>query len=115
LSQLFIHPYLDEDVSILVATLLRARGFQATTTVEASNLAATDDDQLAYAANGEMALLTHNRADFERLASRYIQEGKSHFGIIIAVRRSPQEILRRLLEILNDVTADEFRDQVRYI
>jgi hypothetical protein len=38
-----------------------------------------------------------------------------HYGIIFAVRRPPQEIARRLLVILNQVTADEMENQVRYI
>jgi hypothetical protein len=35
--------------------------------------------------------------------------------IIIAVRRSPYEIVRRLLAILNHVPADEMKNQLRYI
>jgi hypothetical protein len=38
-----------------------------------------------------------------------------HYGVIIAVRRSPQEIAQRLLKILNQVTSDEMQNQVRYI
>ena len=51
--------------------------------------------------------MTHNRADFEALARKYFAEEKPHDGIIVAVRRSPQDIARRLLVILNHVTADE--------
>jgi hypothetical protein len=35
--------------------------------------------------------------------------------VIFAVRRVPQEIMRRLLIILNDMTADEMKNQVKYI
>lgn len=38
-----------------------------------------------------------------------------HGGIILAVRRPPQEIVRRLLVIINHVTADEMKNQIRYI
>jgi hypothetical protein len=38
-----------------------------------------------------------------------------HYGVIFAVRRSPQEIAQRLLVILNQVRADEMQNQVRYI
>ncbi|HKI05090.1 MAG TPA: DUF5615 family PIN-like protein [Thermoanaerobaculia bacterium] len=115
MSSLFIELYLDEDVDVLVADLLRARGFVAVTTLEAGRLRATDADQLAFAADQRNAFLTHNRADFEALARGYFAEGRSHNGIIIAVRRPPHEIVRRLLAILNQVTADEMRDQTRYI
>ena len=115
MSRLFIRLYLDEDVDVLVATLLRARGFDAVTTLEAGNLRRHDDEQLAFAAAQGIALLTHNRVDFENLAREWLAAGKHHAGILIAVRRAPHDIARRLLAILNNVTADEMDDQVRYI
>jgi hypothetical protein len=57
----------------------------------------------------------HNRADFEALAREYFAAGQAHAGIIIAIRRSPHELASRLLMILNQVTADEIRNQIRYI
>jgi predicted nuclease of predicted toxin-antitoxin system len=114
-SKLFIELYLDEDVDVLVADLLRARGFAVTTTVEAGQLHNDDDAQLAYAVTHDKAFLTHNRKDFEDRAQAYFAAGQHHPGIIIAVRRSPYDIAQRLLVMLNQVTADEMRDQVRYI
>ena len=46
---LFIEFYLDEDVDVLVADLVRARGFNAITTQEAGNVGTTDRQQLAAA------------------------------------------------------------------
>ena len=115
MSRLFIEVYLDEDVDILIAELLRARGFTATTTVEAGNRGASDADQLAYAAARGQAFLTHNRVDFEALARAYATAGHQHAGIILAARRPPYEVARRLLLLLNQVTADEMLDQVRYL
>jgi len=112
--KLFIELYLDEDVSVLVAELLRARGFTALTTREAGQLQNTDADQLAYAISQRRTFLTHNRADFEALAKDYFATGQTHYGII-AVRHPPHEIVRRLLRVLNQVTADETQDQLRYI
>jgi hypothetical protein len=48
-SRLFIELFLDEDVDVLVARLVRARGFRATTTQEAGQLGKSDAEQLAYA------------------------------------------------------------------
>lgn len=115
MTTLFIELYLDEDVSVLVADLARARGFTAITTREAGQLHANDADQLAYAVSHRRTVLTHNRADFEALAQTYFTTGQTHYGIIIAVRHPPYEIVRRLLLILNQVTADEMQDQLRYI
>jgi predicted nuclease of predicted toxin-antitoxin system len=115
MNQLFIELYLDEDVNVLVADLIKARGFQAITVREAGQLGKSDAEQLAYAVNHQKVLLTHNRVDFERLAQSYFDRSQNHFGIIIAVRNPPQEITRRLLIILDRVTADEMQNQVRYV
>ena len=115
MSEIFISLYLDEDVDVLVAELLRARGFSVQTTLEAGRLGTRDPDQLAYAASQGRAFVTHNRADFEALAKGYLEAGNPHWGIVIAVRHPPYEIVRRLLIILNAVTADEMQNQLRYI
>ena len=115
MSRLFIELYLDEDVHVLVAELIKAKGFQALTTRDAGQLQNSDPQQLTYAINHQKTLVTHNRVDFEQLAQEYFEQDKKHYGVILAVRHSPQEIARRLLIVLNNVTADEMENQVRYI
>lgn len=51
MSGLFIELYLDEDVSVLVAELLKARGFAAMTTRDAAQLGKNDIEQFDYAVN----------------------------------------------------------------
>lgn len=114
-EKLFIELYLDEDVSVLIGELVRARGFVAKTTVEAGNLGKSDDEQLEYAVTREKVLMTHNRIDFEELANEYFDNDKTHYGIIIAVRRLPNQIVQRLLPILNERTTDEMKNQIVYI
>ena len=65
--KLFATLYTDEDVSVLVANLLRSRGFNVTTSLEQGMLGKSDQDQLIYTAKVDRCLLTHNRVDFERL------------------------------------------------
>ncbi|MDJ1172737.1 DUF5615 family PIN-like protein [Roseofilum capinflatum] len=115
MSSVFIRLYLDEDVNILVSDLLKARGFDALTVRDAGQLQASDKEQLAYAVSQKRALVTHNRGDFEELIQMYFDTEQRHCGVILAVRRPPQEIAQRLLAILNHVTADEMENQVRYI
>ncbi|MBO9999974.1 MAG: DUF5615 family PIN-like protein [Cyanobacteria bacterium SID2] len=115
MTDIFIHVYLDEDVDVLVTTLLRSRGFEATTAHQAGQLGKTDSEQLEYAVSQRAAILTHNRIDFEDLARGYFDRGKPHYGIIIAVRNPYQEIVQRLLTILNSTTADEMENQIFYI
>lgn len=47
MSNLFICLYLDEDVNVLVADLLKARGFDAITARDVRKLQATDAEQFA--------------------------------------------------------------------
>lgn len=115
MSALFGQVYLDEDVSTLIALLLRSRGFVATTTLEAGLLGNSDAEQLEHAASHHMILVTHNREDFQRLAAEYLAAGRRHSGIVIAVRRPPYHIASRLLHLLDRLTADEFENQLLYI
>jgi predicted nuclease of predicted toxin-antitoxin system len=114
-NRLFIELYLDEDVHVIIADLLRGRGFAATTARDEGQLAKTDEEQLAYAVSQQKTFLTHNRHDFEALAREYASAGKTHYGIILAARYPPYEVVRRLMRFLNHVTADEMQNQVRYI
>lgn len=115
MSRLFIERYLDEEVDVLIAQLIRARGFVVVTTQEAGQLRNNDAEQLTYAVSQHNTLLTHNRVDCEALARTYFVAGQPHDGIVVAVRRPPREIARRLLRILHAVTAAEMQNQVRYI
>lgn len=115
MSRLFIELYLDEDVNPLVAGLVRVRGFAVQTTQEAGRRRTGDAAQLAYAVSQQRAVLTHNRDHFAALAQEYFATGRKHYGIIIAVRRPPHQIVERLMTILNQTSADEMEDQVIYI
>ncbi|MGK7925888.1 MAG: DUF5615 family PIN-like protein [Spirulina sp.] len=115
MNEIFIKLYLDEDVHILIADLIRARGFDVITARDAGLLEKTDEEQLAYAVSQDRAIVTHNRVDFEILAQSYFDSGKTHSGIILAFRNTPQEITRKLLIILNNVMAEEMCDRIRYL
>jgi len=113
--RLFCTLYLDEDVSVLLRTLLEARGFDVTTARDQGMLGKSDEEQLAYSASAERCLLTHNRVDFERLHTLYIETDKSHKGIIIAARRNPYRLAKRVAVLLDSLTADEVDGQLLYI
>jgi hypothetical protein len=115
MSGLFIRLYLDEDVDVLVAEMVRAHGFDALTTREAGHLGESDAAQLAFATAEGRVFLTHNRVHFERLVEELFRAGRDHAGVFFAARRLPGEIVHRLLVILNALTADEMKNQVRYL
>ena len=115
MNGLFARLYLDEDVSVVLAELLKARGFHAVTTRELGHLRARDAEQLGYAASWGMALLTHNRADFEALHRDYLATSKEHWGILVATRRRPPLLLQRLLPLLDRLSAEEMRGQLLFV
>ncbi len=70
MSSLFIHLYLDEDVNVLIAELLKARDFDAITARDAVQLKATDAEQFAYAVSQARTLVTHNIGNRPRILTK---------------------------------------------
>lgn len=111
----FARLYLDEDVDVLVADLVRAQGFSVTTVRRENRLGDDDEEHLAFAAAQNRVVVTHNRADFEALAVRYFNEGRTHAGIVCAFRRSPHEVAARLIRLVNEYAANELKNQLVYL
>ncbi|MGQ0811480.1 MAG: DUF5615 family PIN-like protein [Nitrospiraceae bacterium] len=87
--------YLDEDVSVLIAELLRPHGFDVLTTRERTTSASPTLTQLLFARTQQRVILTHNRSDFEALHQSALAEQQAHAGIIIANRRASDADLAR--------------------
>ena len=93
---IFAALYKDEDVSALVATLLRSRGLDVTTVPEQLTLGRTDGEQLELATSMKRCLLTHNRVNFERLHIQYMDDNRQQPGIIIVPQKTPMRLLKGL-------------------
>lgn len=106
--------YTDEDMSALVATLLRSRGLDITTVPEQATLGKTDSEQLEFATSVSRCILTHNRIDFERLHLQYIEENRQHAGIIVVPQKNAYEVARRIGILVSTLVADEIRNQLLY-
>jgi hypothetical protein len=118
ISHLFVALYTDEDVTADLAPALRRRGYVAQSTLEASNTAISDEAQLTYAAEQGMAILTYNAQHFIPLARTWYLAGREHAGMIISEQFSQRqfgELLRRVLRLLNHLTADEIRNRVVFL
>lgn len=115
MSDIFIKVYLDEDINVLIAEIVRSRNFESLTVTEAGRKGKSDSEQLEFATENGYAILTHNRVDYEDLAKEYFAAGKNHYGIIVAARRAPLKTAQRLDVILNNFTADEMKNQIIYI
>jgi predicted nuclease of predicted toxin-antitoxin system len=115
MSRLFVSVYLDEDVDVLLAELVSAKGYVALTTRDAGNRSRPDDEQLMFATSRGMAIVTHNFSDYAALSKEYANTGKRHCGIILTSRRDVFSLARRLLVILDDTTADEMDNSLIHI
>jgi predicted nuclease of predicted toxin-antitoxin system len=112
---LFIALYLDADVYLRLAELLRDEGFDVISAREVNHDSWGDAEQLAYAASTRRAILTHNRDDFILLAREYVEAGREHYGIIVSEQALIGEMQRRLLRLLDQVTAEEMKNTFRYL
>lgn len=106
--------YTDEDMSALVATLLKSRGLDVTTVPEQGTLGKTDIEQLEFAISWDRCLVTHNRIDFERLHLQYVQENKQHSGIIIVPQKNAYELAKRISVLVRALTVNEIKNQLLY-
>jgi hypothetical protein len=86
-----------------------------TTSQELDVLSETDDVQLARAASEERAIVTFNVGDFSRLHKRYLVENKDHWGIIFSTQEPIRVLFHRLLRLLNSVSADQLKNQTRWL
>jgi len=118
MPHLFIAIYTDEDVTTVLAPALRQRGYTAQSAAEAGNLEIPDETQLTYAAEQGMAILTYNAQDFVPIARAWYFAGREHAGIIVSEQFSQRqfgELLRRMLRLLDSLTADEIYNQVVFL
>ena len=92
--------YLDEDVDIKLAEILKSNGHEADTTSESGNQGASDESQLTLATSLGAILITHNRRHFRRLHRNWTQEGKWHSGIVISRQLPLAELERRVIAFL---------------
>jgi predicted nuclease of predicted toxin-antitoxin system len=113
-----IRLYVDEDaMARAVVQGLRARGIDVITVLEAGMSEEDDEEQLRYATVHGRVLYTFNVGDFFRLHSEYLDQGKSHAGIILTYRqRYPiGEQIRRLLRLINTKSAEEMRNTIHFL
>lgn len=111
------HPklYLNEHLSPRLATQLCKHGFDVITSNESNMLSEDDEKQLAFAVSEQRAIVTFNAKDFVILHEKYIKDGKKHWGIILSTEEPIGVLLHRLLRLLNSVSIDGLKNQIRWL
>lgn len=107
--------YLNEHLSPRIARELRKYGFDAISSQETQMLSRDDEEQFAWAASEGRAIVTFNFSDFVVLHERYLAQGKTHSGIVFSTAETVAVLLHRLLRLLNSVSAEELKNQIRWL
>lgn len=106
---------IDEDVRLLLAEILRQRGYDARHVLERDRGGRSDPDQLAFAVTQRRAMLTHNIRDYVLLDRNYQATGKAHHGILVCDQVPFRELLRRTVRCLSRLTAGDVRNRVVWL
>ncbi len=107
--RLFIALYTDEDVHKKLARQLRERKYDVVSAYEVGTNELQDDEQLEYAISQERAILTFNSRDFAVLHKEYKKQERKHFGIIVSEQLTIGETLRRVVNMLDRIDADQMK------
>ena len=113
-----IRLYFDEDSSDHdLLNALRLRGIDVAAASEAGMRAQPDEDQLRWTTAHDRVLYTSNRRDFFRIHSEWVRKGESHAGLILGAQQrfSVGEQMRRLLRLINTLSAEDMRDRVEFL
>ena len=107
---LFVRLYFDRHIMTRLAVDLRERGFDVLTPEEARKDTASDEDQLAFAANEGRSILSFNIRDFAPLHEQWAAANRPHAGIVASRQLGSRQygiFLGRMVRFLDHVTAEE--------
>lgn len=111
--KLSIRLYLDADVDTKLAANLRIAGYDCVSAREVGNTAVDDESQMVYATNERRVLLTHNIQDFVPIFRNWWYANLNHHGIIVSQQIPLGELQRRMVRLLDTLTADEMTNNLR--
>lgn len=107
--------YFDENVPEAIAVAVRLRGYDVTTVRDVERKAASDLDQLRYAALQQRVLFTFNVADFVKLHDEFTTAGRQHSGILLSKQLPVGTVIKRLLKLLSRLHPAEIENNIIWL
>jgi hypothetical protein len=113
-----IRLYIDEDSGNLsLVQALRNSAVEVMTTSEANKLSYSDEEQLIWATEQRRVIYTSNMGDFCRLHGIFLEQKRTHAGIIVVPRQSYSigTQWRGVLNLIAAKSAEEMINQLEYL
>jgi len=111
-----IRIYTNESVNVAIAEGLKRRGVDAFSARDTGRLGLTDEEQLLFAEKEKAAIFTHD-TDFLRIAAKWMEEGKTHHGIIYCHQKSYSigECIRKLRVLTSLLTSEDMVNHIEFL
>lgn len=107
---------MDEDAQrASLVRALRARQIDVLTANVASQTGISDTEQLAFAASQKRTIFSFNRGDFVQLHIEYLDQNRSHAGIVVSDQLEIGIIIRRLLKLLDSRSAEDMQNWLEFL
>jgi hypothetical protein len=106
---------LDEHIWAYLAKALRERGHDVIHVAEVGLIATPDELIMKYAVGEHRAVVTFNIKHYIPLSIQYFEDGKEHYGVVVSKALSRGELQRRLIGLLESITAEELMNAVKYL
>jgi predicted nuclease of predicted toxin-antitoxin system len=107
--------YVDESVSVALATILAQHGIDCLTARDAGHLGQSDEFQLRVATETERTIFTHDTRDFIHLANKWQAAGRHHSGILLCHFMPLRQLSRRFQIFLLQPPPTSFADQIVWL
>ena len=111
-----IRLYLDEDtISRALISGLSARNVDILSAHVAGLVSVADEEHLRFAASTGRALFTFNTRDFARLHTVWLSTDQHHAGIIVSDQVQVGQLIRRLMRLLDGLSAADMGDRLEFL
>lgn len=107
--------YLDENLSMAVAGILRGRKCDVQRVQDAGMIGRSDLDQLLFATQHHRCLVSQNIADFVALHTVFVRQDRSHAGIVLVAHDPrPSVVASKLLKRLARESAESLKSKLLF-
>jgi predicted nuclease of predicted toxin-antitoxin system len=106
----------DESVDVAIAQGLQRRGIEAFSARDFDKLGLTDEEQLIFARDEKATIFTHD-TDFLRIAAQWIDERRTHFGVIYCHQNAYRigDCIRNLRILATVLTQEDMINHIEFL